>query len=407
VVKVVDFGIAKATGADAGSQKVTKTGLVVGTPEYMSPEQLAGDVLDGRTDIYSLALVFYRMITGALPFKAETSQELMIKRLTDDPLPLAVTVPEAHFPAGLQAVMDRALARWPNDRYDTAAHFGRDVSALAGALTGAVDTEGATKLFKRASGAPAPTVPATRVDPAVAAERNKPGATPAAPTAAAAAPTPVPVVSAPARRFPVLPVAAAVTVLVLGGAGFAFRRQLFGGPPAAGTQQPADSGAAPQARNTATSPPAPTPGTNPATAQPSEQTDQSKVAIPPASGGSKSTADSGKAVVTPPKGGPGPSAPAGGGRSKISAPLPELDDILNPGTRDVARQKAEAIYARTEVVDSIRADAASLVGQAYNEDHKFADAKGWFERAAGLFPRELYQRLILDAERNMAKSGQN
>ena len=67
-VKVVDFGIAKA--ADNAAQKVTKTGLVVGTPEYMSPEQLAGDKLDGRSDIYSLALVTFNMLTGTLPFPA-------------------------------------------------------------------------------------------------------------------------------------------------------------------------------------------------------------------------------------------------------------------------------------------------------------------------------------------------
>ena len=66
LVKVVDFGIAKAAGNEA--QKVTKTGLVVGTPEYMSPEQLAGDQLDGRSDIYSLALVAFNMLTGKLPF---------------------------------------------------------------------------------------------------------------------------------------------------------------------------------------------------------------------------------------------------------------------------------------------------------------------------------------------------
>src|SRR6185295_5838955 len=80
LVKVVDFGIAKAVGGDESGQKVTKTGLVVGTPEYMSPEQLSGDKLDGRSDLYSLALVYYRMITGTLPFQAETSQETMIKR---------------------------------------------------------------------------------------------------------------------------------------------------------------------------------------------------------------------------------------------------------------------------------------------------------------------------------------
>ena len=68
LVKVVDFGIAKAAGNEA--QKVTKTGLVVGTPEYMSPEQLAGDTLDGRSDIYSLGLVAFNMLTGTLPFPA-------------------------------------------------------------------------------------------------------------------------------------------------------------------------------------------------------------------------------------------------------------------------------------------------------------------------------------------------
>jgi len=73
VVKVVDFGIAKAMTGEEG-QKVTKTGLVVGTPEYMSPEQLSGDVLNGRSDIYSLALVFFRMVAGALPFQAETTR---------------------------------------------------------------------------------------------------------------------------------------------------------------------------------------------------------------------------------------------------------------------------------------------------------------------------------------------
>ena len=98
VVKVVDFGIAKAMTGEEG-QKVTKTGLVVGTPEYMSPEQLSGDVLDGRSDIYSLALVFFRMLTGALPFQADSAQETMIKRLTDNPMRLGDVLPDQPFAA--------------------------------------------------------------------------------------------------------------------------------------------------------------------------------------------------------------------------------------------------------------------------------------------------------------------
>jgi serine/threonine-protein kinase len=127
VVKVVDFGIAKAVGGDETGQKVTKTGLVVGTPEFMSPEQLSGDKLDGKSDLYSLALVYFRMLTGHLPFQAETVQETMIKRLTDEPKKLLEVRPDLQFPSGLQPVLDAALSRTPAERYQTVAKFAEDV----------------------------------------------------------------------------------------------------------------------------------------------------------------------------------------------------------------------------------------------------------------------------------------
>src|SRR6059036_4271850 len=129
LVKVVDFGIAKAVGGD-DSQKVTKTGLVVGTPEFMSPEQLSGDKLDGRSDLYSLALVLFKTLTGKLPFEATTVQETMIKRLTDEPVKLAAARPDLQFPTGLQETLDAALARSPVDRYQSAAKFAADAGAV-------------------------------------------------------------------------------------------------------------------------------------------------------------------------------------------------------------------------------------------------------------------------------------
>jgi serine/threonine-protein kinase len=155
LVKVVDFGIAKAVGGDEAGQKVTKTGLVVGTPEFMSPEQLSGDKVDGRTDLYSLALVYFRMLTGELPFKADSVQETMVKRLTDDPAKLAETRPDLSFPDGLQQVLDAALARTPGERYQTVAKFADDVVAVAGLARGTrgvapatrVDIEGKTQLL--------------------------------------------------------------------------------------------------------------------------------------------------------------------------------------------------------------------------------------------------------------------
>jgi serine/threonine protein kinase len=141
VVKVVDFGIAKAVGGDETGQKVTKTGLVVGTPEFMSPEQLSGDKVDGRSDLYALALVYFRMLTGQLPFQADSVQETMIKRLTDEPETLAAARPDLRFPDGLQQVLDTALARTPANRYQTVAKFADDVLGVVALRRG---TQGAT-----------------------------------------------------------------------------------------------------------------------------------------------------------------------------------------------------------------------------------------------------------------------
>ncbi|HKW09448.1 MAG TPA: serine/threonine-protein kinase [Gemmatimonadaceae bacterium] len=163
-VKVVDFGIAKAVGGDDAGQKVTKTGLVIGTPEFMSPEQLSGDTLDGRSDLYSLALVFYRMLAGKLPFEATTVQETMIKRLTDEPLKLAEARPDLSFPPGLQPVLDTALARTPAERYQNVSKFAADVASITGRggsatvaiprTRGGTDAESKTQLLDPSSATP-------------------------------------------------------------------------------------------------------------------------------------------------------------------------------------------------------------------------------------------------------------
>ena len=192
-VKVVDFGIAKAT--ENTNQKVTKTGLVVGTPEYMSPEQLAGDKLDGRSDIYSLGLVTFNMLTGKLPFPSETVQESMIMRLTDRPRTLVEMTGQAHWPQALQDVLDRALARDVNERYQNASQFGRDLMKAVQSMPVGALAEGGTLVLGATS------VPATRVASAAGAGRTAAIAAPKAPAAPAPAPAPVP---AKSSRMPLI-----------------------------------------------------------------------------------------------------------------------------------------------------------------------------------------------------------
>ncbi len=202
VVKVVDFGIAKAVTGD-DTQKVTKTGLVIGTPEFMSPEQLSGDTLDPRSDIYSLALVLFKMMTGKLPFAASTVQETMVQRLTDEPLKLAAARPDRRFPPGLQATLDAALTRSPVDRYRSAAKFASDVAGVTG-------------LTRGSSGIP---LPVTRGD---AEERTKLLVS----LSAAALQGPPPVAAALPKQRSLVPVIVGA-VVVLAGAGAAML--VFGG----------------------------------------------------------------------------------------------------------------------------------------------------------------------------------
>jgi len=221
LAKVVDFGIAKAHSSDA--QKVTKTGLVVGTPEYMSPEQLSGDKLDGRSDIYSLALVAFNCLTGKLPFPGETAQEAMIARLIEQPRTLAEMKPDVDWPEEVQRVMNKALERDSAERYQTAAQFGRELWAACESMPVTQAAEAGTQVMGAPAGAPAAGgAPATRVPSA--GERGK---TVAATSQAGGAAGAAPVASAPSGTVPVkksntgLIAAAVIGLAVLGGGGYA------------------------------------------------------------------------------------------------------------------------------------------------------------------------------------------
>ena len=132
VIKVVDFDISKAVDAleSEPQSEITRHSFVIGTPEYMSPEQLIGDPLDGRSDVYALAVIVFRMLTGFLPIRSQTTQEIMIDRLTKPPLRLSDVAPSRTFPPGLEELVGRGLAQQRNDRVASAADFSRELTAI-------------------------------------------------------------------------------------------------------------------------------------------------------------------------------------------------------------------------------------------------------------------------------------
>lgn len=139
LVKLLDFGIARVMGRE--TQHFTSTGLVVGTPEWMSPEQIAGDSLTARADIYALGLIAFRALTGQGAFGGATSQEVLLAKMTKAPRKLSEVVPDIAWPEQLQVAMDKVLSNDPKERYDDALVFAADFYAGVSQLPMTPDAE--------------------------------------------------------------------------------------------------------------------------------------------------------------------------------------------------------------------------------------------------------------------------
>jgi serine/threonine-protein kinase len=137
---VMDFGLAKERRAGAEVAKLTATGIVLGTPEFMSPEQIRGKPLDGRSDVYALGVLAFELFTGQLPFPGKSAQETMIARLRGAPAKLRDMRPE--LPTKLEAVLLKALAIDPAQRYGS-------MDEMSHALDAAVATGVLSRIFRR------------------------------------------------------------------------------------------------------------------------------------------------------------------------------------------------------------------------------------------------------------------
>ncbi len=128
-VKVTDFGIARITDSSK-----TKTGLVLGTPSFMSPEQLAGKKVDGRSDLYSLGVMLFQLLAGVLPFRGDSMSELMYKIANEEAPDIRIIRPD--LPKGLADVVALSLSKRPETRYQTGDQFSADLRSVMGKTAG-------------------------------------------------------------------------------------------------------------------------------------------------------------------------------------------------------------------------------------------------------------------------------
>jgi serine/threonine protein kinase len=132
-VKLLDFGIAKLTEVPEGDRKLTRTGMLFGTPEYMSPEQARGETVDHRVDVYAMGCILFQLVTGRVPFEAENFMGVLALHLTENP---PVIPPEIFdsigAPRALAEVIDRALAKDRNQRFATIDELARAVRRVSG-----------------------------------------------------------------------------------------------------------------------------------------------------------------------------------------------------------------------------------------------------------------------------------
>ena len=133
IVKIVDFGIAQLRSKDAAAvetkRRLTRTGMIFGTPEYMAPEQASGKHADLRSDIYSVGIIMYELFTGAVPFTGETFLGVLAKHLSEPTPPMNIVYPELGISPSLQGVIMHALEKDPAVRYQSMLEFAQAISA--------------------------------------------------------------------------------------------------------------------------------------------------------------------------------------------------------------------------------------------------------------------------------------
>lgn len=160
IVKVMDFGLAKAASVRSS---ITQPGLIMGTPTYMSPEQGKGHELDVRSDMYSAGIVLYKLLTGTVPFQADTPTAVIFLHIYESPKPMREINPD--IPEELERIVDKLLQKNPDDRYPDPGALVEDLDAfLSGATTvktGAAPAAGEPVFSTEAIGAPGQVAPRT------------------------------------------------------------------------------------------------------------------------------------------------------------------------------------------------------------------------------------------------------
>ena len=127
---VMDFGLAKERIAGEEIMKLTATGIVLGTPEFMSPEQIRGKPLDPRSDVFALGVLAFELLTGKLPFEGNTAQETMLAHLTGQPIRLRQANPK--LPVELERVIAKSIAHRAEERYQSMGDFEEELSSASG-----------------------------------------------------------------------------------------------------------------------------------------------------------------------------------------------------------------------------------------------------------------------------------
>src|SRR5262245_11850930 len=372
-IKVMDFGIARV----AGTEHLTSAGFLVGTPAYMAPEQVLGQEIDARTDVYAIGCVLFFLVTGKLPFPGITPLELAESRIKN--APLQVRAVRADLPAWLDQVLDRALARDPANRHQSADAFSealrRGLGLPASSTQSSLTHPGVSETMRPGAlpvssqlGWPPPAPPpaeefgtaATRLIQTNPEDAPKPAAEAAPTLPPAAAPT-VPIQK---RATPMWPAMAGVVILIIAGAWW-FRSRPAAPPP----PPPVDL-----APPTTTAPPAPTPtpttSPDPATTPVGPPTVPTPVPPPPTTTGATGAETPPGSAVNPPQpatgqpGAPATLPPRGAGSGRRAAEVPVTFDgvrLLKVTGRQGADHDAQLRFGGgVLVVAPLRAGADQL-----------------------------------------------